>query len=60
MKESFLAVETIKLRIIRNTSKDILVHLGILPYKENIDAYNFIKSSCGIQFCNELRLFEDV
>ncbi len=37
MKESFLAVETIKLRIIRNTSKDILVHLGILPYKENID-----------------------
>lgn len=36
-KETFLPVETIRLRIIRNTSKDIFVHLGILPYKENVD-----------------------
>lgn len=36
-KETFLPVETIRLRIIRNTSKDIIVHLGILPYKENVD-----------------------
>ena len=35
VKGNFGPIETTKLRIIRNNSNDILVHLEMLPYKEN-------------------------